>query len=99
MKIRKWVMNVLSPTAVNIRNVVILLYVNDISNISERLSYILFADDTNIFVSGKSLSGISDVLNHALVLINEWLQINKLSLKHFQNTIYDNVLSKEEIQS
>ncbi len=99
MKIRKWVMNVLSPTAVNIRNVVILLYVNDISNISERLAYILFADDTNIFVSGKSLSGISDVLNHALVLINEWLQINKLSLKHFQNTIYDNVLSKEEIQS
>jgi len=35
-----------------------LVYVNDISNISKKLSCILFADDTNIFATGKTLHEI-----------------------------------------
>ena len=33
-----------------------LLYINDISNCSELATYVLFADDTNIFVQGKTVS-------------------------------------------
>jgi hypothetical protein len=36
-----------------------LLYINDIHKISDKLSFILFADDTNIFATGKSFPHIS----------------------------------------
>jgi len=57
-----------------------LLYVNDIVLVSDKLSYILYADDTNIFMSGKSLTYISNVLNNELKMLNEWFLCNKLSL-------------------
>jgi Skp family chaperone for outer membrane proteins len=57
-----------------------LLYINDIHKISDKLSFILFADDTNIFATGKSLPHISNILNTELSMITKWLQANKLSL-------------------
>ncbi len=57
-----------------------LIYVNDISCISEKISCILFADDTNIFTTGKTLSDISVKINNELKFVNEWLHCNKLSL-------------------
>lgn len=57
-----------------------LLYFNDISNVSAKLCCILFADDTNIFATGKSLSEISYILNDELGVINDWFQANKLSI-------------------
>lgn len=59
-------------------------------NITTNRSYILFADDTNIFISGKSLRDISIVLNNELNKIDLWLKNNKLSLnvtKHDYNII------------
>ena len=71
------------------------------SNISDRLWYILFADDTNInvFASRKSLAEISKVINTELILINEWLKINKLYIKYLQNTIHGHVISRKKIRS
>ena len=57
-----------------------LLYVNDISNISQTLFLILFADDTNIFVTGKSIDQIIQSLNVELEKLVQWLYANKLSL-------------------
>ena len=57
-----------------------LIYVNDLSNISNKLSYIQFADDTNIFITGKSLLNISTIVNEEMLLINEWVSNNRLSL-------------------
>ena len=57
-----------------------LLYINDIYKISSKLSYILFADDTNIFVKGKSLPDVCKIINSELEYLNKWLQANKLSL-------------------
>ena len=57
-----------------------LLYVNDIVNISTILFPILFADDTNIFVNGKSLTDIANTLNNELSKLVMWLNVNKLSL-------------------
>ncbi len=45
-----------------------------------KLSYVLFADDTNIFATGKTPSEIINVLNTALVDINNWIKSNMLSL-------------------
>ena len=33
--------------------ILFLLYTNDLANVSDKLKFILFADDTNVFCSGK----------------------------------------------
>ena len=40
-----------------------LLYINDINNAFNLLNLILFADDTNVFLSHKDLNYLSDMLN------------------------------------
>ena len=57
-----------------------LLYVNDIHNISSKISCVLYADDTTIFANGKELSEVTQVMNTELHHINEWIQLNKLSV-------------------
>ncbi len=57
-----------------------LLYVNDLANVSSVLFSILFADDTNMFLSGKNIDVLIHSLNTELVKIVKWLQVNKLSL-------------------
>ena len=76
-----------------------LLYVNDIVNVSEKISCILFADDTNIFSSGKHLPDVVSTMNTELIVINEWIQSNKLSLniaKINYMIITDNVITTKE---
>ena len=50
------------------------------ANVSSVLFTILFADDTNVFVQGKSLVHLIDVMNDELCKLSEWMAINKLSL-------------------
>ena len=57
-----------------------LLYINDICNISDRVSFILFADDTNILISGSDIHEVLNILNNEMVKITDWIHGNKLSL-------------------
>ena len=57
-----------------------LIYVNDLSNVSSILFILLFADDTNVFVTGKNLSTLFTTMNSELVRLSEWMNVNKLSL-------------------
>ena len=57
-----------------------LLYVNDMVNASDRLFSILFADDTNVFITGKNLNLLIETMNTELQNLYEWMSINKLSL-------------------
>ena len=57
-----------------------LLYVNDIANVSKLLFPILFADDTNVFLSGKNIDQMTNIMNEELDIIFLWLNYNKLSL-------------------
>jgi uncharacterized protein YlbG (UPF0298 family) len=57
-----------------------LLYVNDIANISDDIIPIIFADDTNIFMRGRSIENTIQCLNDELSKIVVWLNANKLSL-------------------
>jgi hypothetical protein len=58
-----------------------LLYINDLNISSNIVKFVLFADDTNIFFSGKDLCTISTtILNTELEKISTWLKTNILSL-------------------
>ena len=57
-----------------------LIYINDLRNISDRLSKILFADDTSVFYSHKDPDTIIRVLNEELIKLSIWFKSNKLSL-------------------
>ena len=57
-----------------------LLYVNDMVNASQILFSILFADDTNVFITGKNINTLVETMNNELHKLYEWMCINKLSL-------------------
>ena len=62
-----------------------LIYMNDIPNASQAFRFILYADDTNLFSTIEYSTPIctskaDELLNRELSLVNEWLEINKLSL-------------------
>ena len=57
-----------------------LIYINDLPNASKKLTFYLFADDTNIYYESKDLSDLLKNVNKDFRLIKRWLDANKLSL-------------------
>ena len=57
-----------------------ILYINDLSNVSELLFPILFADDTSVFIESDNESTIIQTLNTELDKLNGWLRANKLTI-------------------
>jgi retron-type reverse transcriptase len=70
-----------------------LVFINDIFNTSNCLSFILFADDTNIFYSDKNINSLINTLNHELVKVASWLTGNKLTL---HPSLYSFILAGEK---
>ena len=68
-----------------------LLYINDIINASEDGQFVLFADDTNIFVSGRTARDAYMKANRVLRDVSEYMLLNQLHINvskccfiHFQ---------------
>ena len=57
-----------------------LIYINDFAGVSEKLYFVLFADDTNVFISGKNLDTLINEMHIELSKLTTWLQANKLTL-------------------
>ena len=57
-----------------------LIYINDISSSSKSLQFILFADDTNLFMSSNNLKNLQQKLILDLGGPVCWFKANKLSL-------------------
>ena len=57
-----------------------LIYVNDMYKCSQLLSFIRFADDTNLFLSHQDSNTLYNTMNQELKKITTWLSTNKLSL-------------------
>ena len=57
-----------------------LVYINDLSSVSERLLSFMFADDTSMLIHGKDVSLIEEEMNRELCKVTTWLKANKLSL-------------------
>ena len=81
-----------------------LIYINDIINSSPILSFVLFADDTNILLSHKNLIELINIMNLELINVSSWFKCNKLSLNiskthfmHFQTTRRDVALPQNII--
>ena len=60
--------------------VLFLLFINDICNVSNLLTFVLFADETNIFCSNENVEVLQATLNRELAKLFVWFSINKLSL-------------------
>ena len=57
-----------------------LIYVNDLPNISEKLDFFLFADDTNIYYDSSDLLELENTVNEELKKLSLWLNVNRLAL-------------------
>ena len=55
------------------------LYCSDISNITKAFT-VLFADDTNIILSGPNLHELQKLANETLITIMDYMSANKLTL-------------------
>ena len=57
-----------------------LLYINDLASVSDKLFSLLFADDSNMFITGKNVDNLVQLMNIEMEKVIEWLNVNKLSL-------------------
>ena len=57
-----------------------LIYINDLSRTSCQFHFVLFADDTNAFMSDRSITSLIERANRELIIIASWFIANKLSL-------------------
>ena len=57
-----------------------LIYINDIANAVPGQKVRLFADDTNLFLTGNTTSSVVDAANNAMSKLSKWFVANKLSL-------------------
>ena len=56
-----------------------LIYVNDLPNVSDKLMFFLFADDTNIYYESDNLLELEKTVNKELKLLSLWLNLNRLA--------------------
>ena len=57
-----------------------LLYINDIQESSDKLSFYLFLEDINILFTDKNLKSLELYVNQELNKVYDWLTANKLTL-------------------
>ena len=57
-----------------------LININDIPNSSSKLSFCLFANDTNMLFADNNLRSLEATVNNELQNICDWLTANKLTL-------------------
>ena len=57
-----------------------LIYINDLPYSSSKLTFYLFADDTNIYCEAENLDLLQGTVNNELKKVKIWLDVNKLSL-------------------
>ena len=58
------------------------IYINDLINVSNRLNFLMYADDTTIYFNWKEFEYLNreSNINSELEKENTWLKLNKLSL-------------------
>ena len=57
-----------------------LLYINDLLQTSKLIDPTIFADNTNLFYSGKDIHSLFNIVNNELSNISHWFNSNTLSL-------------------
>ena len=68
------------PQGSSLGPILFLIYINDLPNCSNILSFRIFADDTNVFATARDLKTLEQLMNAELKKIKVWCDINKLSI-------------------
>ena len=68
------------PQGSTLGRLLFLLYINDMPNSSDKLSFRIFADDTNLFFASKNLKELESVMNNEIKLVLRSCTTNKLSV-------------------
>ena len=58
----------------------VLVYINDLGDIFNKLTPVLFADDSNLVATGANIQEVESNVNQELPKLIEWLRSNRLSL-------------------
>ena len=76
-----------------------LIYVNDLAKASSDLLPVMFADDTNIFLSHKHIPDLFLKMNNELEKLTLWFKSNKLSLnvKKTKFSLFHSIRKKTDI--
>lgn len=71
------------------------LYINDLPESSEKLTFRIFADDTNMFYSSKDPEQLQSVIDEELTEVLKYCAANMLSI-NFRKTNYMIITSPKE---
>jgi len=74
-----------------------LIYINDIQCAVTDAKVRLFADDTNLFIHGKSLGELEITANNTLKQLTQWMAANKLSI-NIDKTCYSIFSPKNKVE-
>ena len=69
--------------------ILFILYINDMRNVSTLIKPILFADDTNLFYSGKDVDELCSVVLIALDKLCVMVSSEQTFLKYINNEFHD----------
>ena len=83
------------PQGSTLRPLLLLLYIIDLPNSSEKLSFRIFADDTNIFFTSSNPNKVEFTMNEEIKLVLKYCAINKLSV-NFKKTNYMLITSSKK---
>ncbi len=76
-----------------------LIYINDLSQVSNKPFAVLFADDSNMFITGKCILELAKSMNEELQKVSQLLKTNKLSLNipktHYM--VFSNIRKKVKL--
>lgn len=68
------------PQGSSLGPLLFLLYIKDIPNRLEKLSFRIFADDTNILISSPNSIELETLVNQEILKVKEWCDISKLTI-------------------
>ena len=68
-----------------------LLYINDLQFVSNILCPIIFADDTNLFMSGRDMYEMNIQFNTELDKVNTWFLMNKHSINYEKKNMFHGI--------